>query len=140
MVKERTIRSYLKRSIILAHRLEAQASPIVNQKKVSLVGFGFLIRNRRLAQAILQLGKQHAYEGRMLIRSMIEIHINYSWIRLSNQERRANRFMKFEPLELLKIFKDIHTYMDPIQYRAGKKKHESERAKVRHLFRASKQE
>jgi len=115
--------------------LEAIVSPIANKKEITFVGFGFLVRNRRLAGAILQLGESHAYEGRMLLRSMIEIHINYSWIRLSSPKRRANRFLKFQSLEELMILKDVHTYMNPEEYQKGIYNHKSERAKVRHLFR-----
>ena len=119
MSTEPTIFLNLKQCISLAKRLEAIVSPIANKKEITFVGFGFLVRNRRLAGAILQLGESHAYEGRMLLRSMIEIHINYSWIRLSSPKRRANRFLKFQSLEELMILKDVHTYMNPEEYQKG---------------------
>ena len=135
MVAERTVRSYLRRSIILSESLEAIASSTVSRNKSTLVGFGFLVRNRRLAQAILQLGSWHAYEGRMLLRSMIEIHINYAWIRLRDRESRANRFMKFDPLERLRILEELSGLIDPKEYRAKLREFRNKRAKVKHLFR-----
>ena len=137
MVAQRTIRSYLHRSIALSKRLEAIASPKTGQRKSTVVGFGFLVKNRRLAQAISQLSSHYSYEKQILIRSMVEIHINYAWIRLKNTEFRANRFINFAPLELLKILKDIeHSgLMGQDEYRSKLKEYKNKRAKVRHLFR-----
>ncbi len=137
MVAQRTIRSYLHRSIALSKRLEAIASSKAGQRKSIVVGFGFLVRNRRLAQAISQLNSQYSYEKRMLIRSMVEIYINYAWIRLRAPEFRANRYIKFAPLEILKILKDIECsdLMGQDEYRSKLKEYKNERTKVRHLFR-----
>jgi len=137
MITERTIRSYLRRSITLAERLEVIASPLAAQRKGILVGFGFLVRNRQLGQAILQLGNRHAYEKRILIRTMVEIHINYAWIRLKNGEFRANRFIKFGPIEQLKTLEDLELsgLMHRNDYTAKLKEFRRKRAKVRYLFR-----
>jgi hypothetical protein len=135
MVTKNVAYNFLKRAIDLASSLESEISPLAGKKRSTLVGFGLLIRNRRLAQAIFRLGSNHAYEGRMLLRSMIEIHINYAWVRLRNRERRANRFLKFEPLEMLNILKDLSNSIEPAIYSSNLKKYKSERAKFRHLFR-----
>lgn len=135
MIAERAANYYLKRSINLATSLETKVSPVAGKKKSTFVGFGFLVRNRRLAQAILRLGWNHAYEGRMLLRSMIEIQINYAWIRLRDRERRANRFLKFQPLEMLSILKDLSDSMEPAIYHSNLRKKKSERGRFRYLFR-----
>ena len=136
MVTQRTIRSYLHRSIALSKRLEAIASPKAGQRESTVVGFGFLVRNRRLAQAISQLNSQYSYEKQIFIRSMVEIHINYAWIRLKNTEVRANKFINFEPLALLKILEDIEPsgLMSQDEYRSKLKEYKNKRAKLGHLF------
>lgn len=137
MATQRTIRSYIYRSIALSKRLESITGPKANRKKNILVGFGFLVRNRRLAQAVSQLSNQYAYEKRILIRSMVEIHITYAWIRLRNTENRANRFIKFIPLEKLKILKDLKAsgLITSDEYRIKLREYINRRTKVRHLFR-----
>jgi len=134
MVNELRAHSYLHQSIALARKLESRVSPLARRTKLTFVGLGFLIRNRRLAQAILRLGSPHAYEGRMLLRSMLEIKINYSWIRICDRERRANRFIKFHPLEQLKILEELSDFYDPTEYQLKLKSFKTKRAKVRHLF------
>lgn len=138
MVTQHTIRSYIHRSITLSKRLESITGHKANQRKSILVGFGFLVRNRRLAQAVSQLSSQYSYEKRILIRSMVEIHITYAWIRLKNRESRANRFIKFAPLEKLKILKDLEPsgLMTQDEYRSKLREYINRRAKVRHLFRS----
>ena len=131
----RTARSHLIRCIALAELLENQIGSTSLHKKSTIVGFGFLVRLRRLAEAVLKLGKDHAYEAQILLRSMIEIHYNHKWILLSAKERRANRFIKFEVLERLKISNNLSESMDPNEYAAGSKKLKAMCAKVRHLFR-----
>jgi hypothetical protein len=135
MVNERKARLCLRQSISLAEMLESRVSHSAHKKKITFVGFGFLVRNRRLAQAILQLGSQHAYEARMLLRSMLEIRINYSWICIRDRECRANRFIKYQPLEQLKILKELSDFYDPREYQQKLKNFKNKCAKVRHLFR-----
>ena len=131
----RIARSHLRRCIALAELLEDQIGSTSPYKKSTIVGFGFLVQLRRLAEAVLELGKDHAYESRILLRSMIEIHFNHKWILFSAKERRANRFMKFEVLERLKISNSLSESMDPNEYAARSKKLKAMCAKVRHLFR-----
>ena len=135
MVTERKVRLCLCQSISLAETLESRVSHSAHKRKVTFVGFGFLVRNRRLAQAILRLGSQYAYEGRMLLRSMLEIQINYSWICIHGREHRANRFIKYQPLEQLRILKELSDFYDPEEYQQNLKKFKNMREKVRHLFR-----
>ena len=135
MVTERKVRSCLRQSISLAETLESMVSHSAHKKKVTFVGYGFLVRNRRLAQAILKLGSEHAYEGRMLLRSMLEIKINYSWICISDREHRANRFIKYQPLEQLKILRELSDFYNPEEYKQKYKKFIKMRSRVRYLFR-----
>lgn len=134
MITERKARSCLHQCIALAEMLESRVSPSARSKKLTFVGFGFLVRNRRLAQSILRLGSRHAYEGRMLLRSMLEIRINYSWICIRERERRANRFIKYHPIEQLKILKELSDFYDPREYLEKAKSLKDKREKVRHLF------
>jgi len=131
----RTARLHLKRCIALAKLLEDQIGSTSWYKKSTIVGFGFLVRHRRLAEAVLELGKDYAYEAQILLRCMIEIHYNHKWILLTAKERRANRFLKFDLLERLKISDSLSKSMDPNEYAAKSKKLKSKCAKVRHLFR-----
>lgn len=137
MVTHRTIRSYLHRSIALSKRLETVASAKAEQRKRTFVGFGFLIRNRRLAQAISQLTSWYSYEKRIFIRSMVEIHINYAWMRLKDTESRANKFIKFQPLEKLRILEDIgHSgLMSQNEYNSKLAEYKNQRDKLSQLFR-----
>ena len=131
----RTARLHLRRCIALAELLEGQIGNTPWYEKSTIVGFGFLVRLSRLAEAVLELGKNHAYEAQILLRSMIEIHYNHKWILLSAKERRANRFIKFEVLERLKISGSLSKAMDKNEYAAESKKLKAICAKVRHLFR-----
>jgi hypothetical protein len=127
----------LHRAVALSKKLESIVGLNVKQSKSILVGFGFVVRNRRLAQAVSQLSSQYAYEKQIFIRSMVEIHINYAWIHLKNREFRANRFLKFAPLQKLKFLKDLESsgLMTPNEYRSKLREYKNRRAKVRHLFR-----
>jgi hypothetical protein len=99
------------------------------------VAYGFLIRNRRVAEAIERLGETSAYEGRMLLRTMIEIMFNQAWIRLRAKHSRALRFAAFQPLELLRVQTSLHATLAPAEYQATKRNLERQRRDVRHLFR-----
>src|SRR5437867_2769791 len=101
----------LRRGIRLARRVEALARRSEIRKPIRLVGYGFLVRNRRLAAGVERLGTACAYEGRMLLRSMIEIMINYAWIRLRQKHSRARRFVAYRPLELLHVHASMHASM-----------------------------
>jgi hypothetical protein len=126
---------FLKRAIRLARRLERELPPRSLRHHKVFLGLGFLVRNRRIAQAIARLGTAHAYEGRMLLRSMIEIQINYSWIRLDRTHSRALRFMRYEPIERLHIVSDIQSVLSPERAAAVIKRFTREREGARHLFR-----
>lgn len=124
----------LRRVIRLARTLERQ----LQERRLShklFVGFGLLVRNRRLAQAILRLGISHAYEARLQLRSMIELHINFEWIRTGRGGSRALRFMRYEPLERLSVTDDIASIFSPDKAEVVRKRFARERAAARHLFR-----
>jgi len=65
---------------------------------------------------------------------MLEIRINYSWICIRERERRANRFIKYHPIEQLKILKELSDFYDPREYLEKAKSLKDKREKVRHLF------
>lgn len=126
----------LVQTIRLALRIEEHAKSTAIDTPLKLIAIGFLIRNRRLAEAILRLNTEYAYEGRMLLRTMVEILINHSWIRLKFSKSRALRFAAYHPLELLRISQHTNAI-------AGKKEDltmlrnlKRERSSVRHLFQA----
>jgi hypothetical protein len=66
---------------------------------------------------------------------MIEIQINYAWIRLRQSHSRALRFLNFWPIERLKMLEKTATIFKDADYAERKKALERERAKVRKLFR-----
>ena len=127
--------SLLKQAIRTAKKLEEAASAKTLRKPLQVVGFGFLTRNRRMAVAIARLGRNSAYESRLLLRSMLEIKINYAWIRLTNKHSRAVRFYQFWPLERLKLLANTSTLFKDADYAQKKRALVVERRKVRHLFR-----
>jgi len=133
-----TARTHLKRSVSLAKTLEACIANVSHPKKSTVVGFGILIQQRRLSQSILLLGRNHAFESRILFRSMMECHFNYKWILLFHKEYRANRFLRFHPLEQYRVHESLSGFLDPVDYHAKEKELKSRLREVRHLFRKKK--
>lgn len=125
----------LKRAIALAGQLEQLASEKRIRRRLLVAGFGFLIRNRRAAQAIDQLGVRFAYESGILLRTMMEIRINYAWIRLTQTYSRSVRFFDFWSLERLTLLEKAATFFRPADFLQKREALEVERRKVRHLFR-----
>jgi hypothetical protein len=124
----------LRRGILLAKRVEKTGRPTNFKKRVRLVTYGFVLRNRRLASAIERLGTASAYEGRMLLRPMIETLINHAWIKLRWTHSRSTRFVAYQPLELLRVQRSLQTTTSPTEYKATKRQLTRKRAAVRHLF------
>jgi len=125
----------LKGAIALAGRLEQLASEKRLRRRLLVAGFGFLVRNRRAAQAIDQLGVRFAYESGILLRTMMEIRINYAWIRLTQTHSRSVRFFDFWSLERLALLEKSATFFRPADLVQKLEALEVERRKVRHLFR-----
>lgn len=122
-------------SIRLARKLEDTVNLIATNKKHTTIGYFTLVRNRRLAEGIDLLGQTHAYEGRILLRSMIEIHINYAWIRCRKPTLRANRFFRFHPLEQLAIIDGLmESTPSPELLKEEWRDLRRQRAATRHLF------
>jgi hypothetical protein len=121
----------LRRSIKLAHKLERIASNKAMSKPLGIIGYGFLVRNQRLASAILSLPSPYSYEALILIRTMLEIYINYSWIRLKNKHSRAIRFLSYEPIDRWRCAESMTTTFTPAQ----RKQLKAECFRTRHLFR-----
>jgi len=128
--------SLLENTIEAARNLEAAASQKVLRKPLQVVGLYCLVRHRQIAVAIQRLGLESAYESRVLLRTMIEIYINYAWIRLRDTDLRAERFLKFVPLEKLRILEQTTRAYRPDEYARLKRTRQTEREKVRHLFQS----
>ena len=128
-------RPLLIEALRVAEKLEGLAAERRSRRPLVLVGHTSLIRASRLAAAIARLGEPYAYEARVLLRALLEIQINYSWIRLRKSYSRALRFVKFLPLERLKLLNRIAPELSPEQLRALRQRWERDRASVRHLFR-----
>lgn len=129
------ILAVLRHGIRLARRMERAAARTDLRKPIRKVACGFLVRNRRLAVAVERLGEGCAYEGRMLLRSMLEIMINYAWIRLRRKHSRAVRFLSYQPLELLRVHAQMRDTFSQAEFEQTQRNLESQRRRVRHLFR-----
>jgi hypothetical protein len=126
----------LRLAITSALVVEAAAAEKGLRRPLPLVGIGCLIRNRRLAQAIMRLGRKSAYESRILMRTMLEIQSNYAWIRVKRSHSRAIRFHRFVPLERLKILRQLNAVIKNSEHQEMRRRLEGERRKVRYLFRS----
>jgi len=74
---------------------------------IGIVAFGSLVRLHRFARKMLLVPEELAYESLAIIRCMVEIQINLSWISQDQTGDRADRFLKFEPLERLEVIKEM---------------------------------
>lgn len=128
-------KSLLDSTINVARRLEQAASQAGSREALHIVGHGLLVRSRRLAQSIRRLGPRHAYEAGILLRSMIEIKINYAWIRLRHRNSRARRFVRFWPIERLKLLEMFAPEMPQDEVAQKRRTFIHERHRARHLFR-----
>jgi len=128
-------RALLRQAVKLALKLERIASGKNLRRPLLIAGYGFLVRNRRLAAAIMQIKEASAYEAGVLVRTMLEIKINYAWIRLTNTYSRALRFWHYLPVERLRLLERAAMILRPNDYKARKRQLEQARRKVRHLFR-----
>lgn len=135
MASSRSIRTHLRAAIALARRLETIASPKAQGDPAAYVGYAALIRQRRLAASVLRLGDANAYEARVLIRSMIEIHFNTEWILLHGGQRRASRFVRFSPVEDFTVFERVAPALCWPDAPAIRKRIIRARAEVRRMFR-----
>ncbi len=66
---------------------------------------------------------------------MLEIQINYAWIRLRQSHSRALRFHQYSSLDRLRLLEKAGTIFRPADYAERRKALIAERRKVRHLFR-----
>lgn len=103
----------LKRTIRLARKLEKLGSQPSSKKLVTTVGYGFLVRARRLAMALETIPAQCAYEALILVRTMLEIFYDYSWIRLRRKHYRSVRFIRYQPIDMLKTLDVMPTAFSP---------------------------
>jgi hypothetical protein len=69
------------------------------------------------------------------MRSMLEIQINYAWIRLRNSHSRALRFRQYLPIDRLRLLEKAGTIFRASDYTARRRAFMAERRNVRHLFR-----
>lgn len=129
----RQLRALVKQSI----RFEVKVSSAQQLNPIQKIAYGTLVRVRRLAEVVSQVGPERAYESRILVRAMLELYFNYAWMRLRSPQRRANRFLKFLALEHLKIQRELARSPDlnTPALRQAIKASVAERAKSRNLFR-----
>ena len=125
----------LRQAIAAARMVEEVGLEKASQHPLEVVGLGFLVRHRRIARAIERLGRESAYESRILLRAMLETQINYAWIRLRQSRSRALRFVKYLAIDRLRLLEKSSTIFRPADYSERKAALEAERASVRHLFR-----
>jgi hypothetical protein len=104
-------------------------------RPLPIVAFGTLIRNRRLASAVCTLGPDHAYEARILVRSILELLINYEWMRLRNSHSRASRFLRYQALDRVKLLEGLPPGIRPPNYDDICRTWRRKMTARRHLFR-----
>lgn len=124
----------LKDVIDIASQLEYDFPAVRLQLPIGIVGFGSLVRLHRLARLMLQIPEEFAYESLALIRCMVEVQVNLSWIRRDKLGDRASRFLAFEPLERLITLKEIPEMIPPGEALETVAKLEAQREAVRSLF------
>lgn len=106
------------------------------RKPIQLIALGTAVRVRRGTAAVAVLTPTFAYEARPLLRTVFELHVNYAWMRMKRPNQRANRFLKFQPLERLRWAEtlvdgsDIKNHELAPAIKAMKKR----RSRLRHLF------
>lgn len=126
----------LQQTIGLARTWEAM--PHSGSRPIRAVAFGTGVRVRRLAEAIRVLGPEYDYEARLQVRSILELYFNYAWIRLKRRHSRATRFLRFQPLEKLKVAETL-TKNSPSRMRElgpHTARLRKRRTSLRYLFRA----
>lgn len=135
MPSPRYIRA-LYRAIRLARLSEAWVPREHQRRPIEVVAYGSLVFNRRLAEATARLRGEADYEARILLRTMLdEVQVNYSWIRLRHIHSRANRFVKYLPIEQLKIMEEMPVDWRDSTYPQEVRKLRLARSRVGYLFR-----
>lgn len=124
----------LARAIRLAEQVEAKFPNELRPAAEGRVAFGSLVRNRRFAQAVVLLPEELAYEALALLRCMVEIQINLSWIRRDRESSRAIRFLLFESLERLEMIKEMPDSIPPDSARDIIERLEAQRNEIRDIF------
>jgi len=66
---------------------------------------------------------------------MLEIFFDYRWIRIKHKHSRAVRFLRYQPIDMLKCFDKLPSSFTPDQRRGIRTRLKAERSKARHLFR-----
>lgn len=123
---------------IIALAAKWEQLPLAGPRSIRAVGLGTAVRARRLAEAIRILGPEYGYEARLQVRTMLELYFNYAWIRLKRPHSRAIRFLRFQPLEKLRLSKDL-VRLSPERERELAPhiaRLEKQRATLRYLFRS----
>lgn len=125
----------LRRSIRLARKLERISSNRAASRLLTRVGYGFLIRSRRLATAIEAVPSECSYEALILVRTLLEIFFDYKWIRLTRKHSRAVRFLRYQAIYKLKCIDAMPTLLPPPKLQSMLKRLKAERSETRPLFR-----
>jgi hypothetical protein len=123
----------LPQAIEVAEGIEAILGARQRLTPPQIVAFGSLVRNKRLSQAIARIPEDLAYEALVLVRCLVETQVNLSWIRLEPRTR-AERFLKFEPLERLELIKEMPEFIPKGRARAVVGSLEAGRNATKSLF------
>ena len=129
-------RRHLRRIIRLSRRVEQYGFTTneIRGNPLGLVTFEMLIQSRRLAEAIDILGFQHSYEAESLTRAMLETWVNARWIRIREPMRRADRFLKFEMVDGLRLLESAPLHERPPNAQDRIKQWKRWRRAVRGMF------
>ena len=109
-------------------------TPLPKQGALATVAYTHLLRARRLAAAVAALGPGYGYEGRVLVRALMESYFNYAWIRLEDSEVRAERYLQFHVLEKLTVMADYPSELRGPGYELKMAQLRRDRLTLRHLF------
>ena len=99
--------------IVVADQLLIDFADGRRRSPIGIVAYGTLVRAHRFARIMQLIPEDFAYEALAIFRCMVEIQINLSWIRRDQTGNRAERFLKFEPLERLDLIKEMPDLVPP---------------------------
>ena len=128
--------THLASAVTVAREAEEHATSRHFDRPIQRVGIVTAIRLRRYGEAVQALIPGHAYEARVIVRSAMELHYNYEWMRLKPRSR-AIRFLRFYTLETLSAAEDLNSGMPGQPLADTIAELRRQRTLLRYLFRAS---
>lgn len=124
----------LAKAVAVCIRFEQLILGAHQRKPAGAVAYLTLVAERRLGASVAALKEEQAYEGRVLLRAMLEHYFNLAWILNRSPHRRANRFIKWLNLEKLRILESLPT-AEQKDYRPTIARLRKRRTTYRRLFR-----